>query len=110
MKTRRNLAPDQPLLVGRLTAPDGPSRPTLGIAVWCPWCKRHHHHGWTSTDRLASAEVAYRAAHCGEGSPLRATGYWIGLDPAAAAENRRAFAEYRAMVEAWEARRRRMAS
>ena len=48
MPTAKSLKPDEPLLIGRLeSAPRGES---LRLDVSCPYCHRHHQHGWTDTE------------------------------------------------------------
>ena len=92
-RTRRGLPHDAPLLVGRLILTITPRRPlVLTLAVWCPWCKREHFHGWPDAARLDG--VTHRVAHCAD-SPLRADGYFIGLDAARAAEHRKTLVEFR---------------
>jgi len=47
------------------------------ISVWCPYCKRHHQHGWDPAD---SARVkSHRGAHCTEPGPFQETGYYISV-------------------------------
>ena len=78
--TSRSLKPDQPLLVGHLFVSDNfPNEPVLLIAVWCPYCKTTHVHGWGDYDPLNY--VSHREAHCGGSSPFMQSGYFIGIDP-----------------------------
>lgn len=76
--------PARPLLRGILTDlgrwSDDSSRPGwqrrwATISVWCPWCARWHYHGWDPADD--ARHIEHRCSHCGDGSPLRETGYWI---------------------------------
>jgi hypothetical protein len=60
---------------------------THQIAVWCPYCRRYHFHGWDHDNRK-DREVSHRCAHCSEPvydpkteSPFRKGGYWIALAP-----------------------------
>jgi hypothetical protein len=109
--TRRSLSPANPLLVGPLSArrvsPAG--QPYVAIAVWCPYCKRRHEHGWDPESRRSHA-VSHRAAHCDDGSPLCGGGYFIGPDPAHAAANRAALDEFDADMRRWQARVERLAA
>lgn len=89
---RRSLPRELPLLVGRVRAIGG-RPPAMQIEVWCPFCKRNHVHCWSPEDRRAD-HVEHRVAHCLDGSPLREGDYYIGLDPDAREENKRAFAEH----------------
>src|SRR5690349_12384657 len=97
MTTRRSLKPTDPLLVGRLRLGfEGfPRRPHLSLDVWCPYCKREHHHGWGPENRPDGVE--HRAAHCA-GDPFGIAGYFIGLDPSARDHNRRVAVEYKAAL------------
>jgi hypothetical protein len=70
---KRHNSKATPLLVGELR--EGQLR------VWCPHCKTYHWHGWNAANR--SDDVEHRVAHCGEGSPFRDGGYYIGLAPGA---------------------------
>jgi hypothetical protein len=94
--TRRRIPAGAPLLVGRLVFTPGRRRspPVLTLHVWCPYCRRTHCHGWPNADAKLTA-LAHRAAHCDDHSPWRASGYWIGLDPAASGVNRKTIEEYR---------------
>jgi hypothetical protein len=109
--TRRGLKPHELLLVGRLRMHRrGPrsGEPCLAIDVWCPHCKRFHHHGWVdgtagSPVRIRLDVVDHRAAHCTVG-PLSVPGsggYYIGLDPSHAAYNRRILRQHREALAAW---------
>jgi hypothetical protein len=63
-----------PLLVGRL------HNKGTGIAVWCPYCKTTHEHGWNPANK--PNDVERRSAHCIDRvSPFNETGYFIGLHP-----------------------------
>jgi len=62
-----------PLLVGEVYA-------TNQIAVWCPYCKKHHIHGWNPKEHK-SGDAEHRVAHCFEDSPFHATGYFIAAIP-----------------------------
>jgi hypothetical protein len=95
---RRSLPRGTPLLVGRVRV-EGFRPPVLLLEVWCPWCKRLHVHGWSGDDRRAD-HVEHRVAHCLDGSPLQGQGYYVGLDPAAREENRRAFAAFERLLAA----------
>lgn len=101
-KRRHHLKADQPLLVGRLRLGRGNRfRPLLMIDVWCPHCKREHNHGWEEPPFLAD-RVEHRCAHCGSDSPFARAGYWIGLDPAAKAENAEVIATFKEALAAWQ--------
>lgn len=54
------------------------------LSVWCPFCGRHHEHGWG----IGDIRPEHRAAHCGPESPLHATGYWIAPWRATDAESK----------------------
>ena len=57
--------------------PDGSAQ----VAVWCPYCRRLHLHGWDTTAHNRG-RAEHRVAHCcNDASPFRADGYWIGLLP-----------------------------
>jgi hypothetical protein len=111
MKLRRSLRPGDPLLVGRLRILDGGrgEPPSLGIDVWCPYCKRAHNHGWAGYDGLPEGHradrVEHRVAHCDAGSPLERSGYWIAVDALWAEENRATYQEYLRRLDAWKVRR-----
>lgn len=45
------------------------------IAVWCPFCKRFHTHGWDPANDGRYAE--HRTAHCSDDSPFHVGGYYI---------------------------------
>lgn len=85
--TRRKLEPGQPLLVGRLFVRGRGLRSSLGLEVWCPYCKTSHVHGWDDPP-FRSDLVSHREAHCTPGSPLYDRGYHVGLDPSHHAHNR----------------------
>jgi hypothetical protein len=90
MQLRRSLSPTDALLVGLLSLhrpAARTARPYLVIAVWCPWCKRLHEHGWPNPPFRGDV-VTHRVAHCGDGPLADAGGYFIGLDPAAQEHNR----------------------
>ena len=90
--------PTDALLVGRLSIARGlGGRPHLTVAVWCPACRATHRHGW----ELEGEGRSHRQAHCG-GGPLREGGYYVGLDPAARAENEAVLARFRAALAARE--------
>jgi hypothetical protein len=99
--TTRRIPAGAPLLVGRLVFTPGRRRspPVLTLHVWCPYCRRTHSHGWPDADAKLTV-VAHRAAHCDDASPWRIGGYWIGLDPAAAAANRKTIEDYRRALAA----------
>lgn len=77
----------RPLLRGVLTElfpwrddPDEPGwqRQTCQLAVWCPWCRAFHWHGWDPAYDGRHAE--HRVAHChDEASPFQRTGYYISV-------------------------------
>ena len=48
------------------------------IAVWCPFCKRRHLHGWHRTNPIQRLE--HRIQHCDKEAYFPA-GYFIGIDP-----------------------------
>ena len=67
------------LLLGRLSVkrPRG-SAPYLVVEGHCPGCGQRHRHGWPPEYGLTG--IAHRAAHCDDpSSPVKATGYYIGL-------------------------------
>jgi hypothetical protein len=49
------------------------------VAVWCPYCKRHHFHGWDHD--AADNDASHRGAHCDNDSPFKAGGYYITIEP-----------------------------
>lgn len=60
-----------PLLAGKK---DG----TNQVMVWCPYCKKHHIHGWDHSKPDSRAES--RCAHCGSSrSPF--SSYYITVEP-----------------------------
>lgn len=65
-----------PLLVGKVTrrANDEDT-----ITVWCPFCKRHHTHGWEKG--TPDSDASHRVAHCDLGGPLSDQGYFISVEP-----------------------------
>ena len=77
----------RPLLRGTLVsiAPDwfpGPSeneeRQICVIAVWCPYCRRHHFHGWDPANDGRVAE--HRNSHCHDPDSLfYRGGYYISV-------------------------------
>ncbi len=98
---RRWLAAEDALLVGRVRVSAAPGqRPILLIAVWCPYCKRTHEHGWPEPPFRAD-HVEHRVAHCGDKSPLNRRGYYIGLDPAARKDTASVAEDYSSAVTAW---------
>jgi hypothetical protein len=104
-KRKRRLGPADVLLVGRLYMHRrGPVRgkPTLGIEVWCPYCKRHHVHGW-DTIPLRADSVSHRSAHC-DGEEPRLSDYWIGPDPSAIDHNREVARQFERAAAAWNLR------
>jgi hypothetical protein len=50
------------------------------IAVWCPYCRKYHIHGWDHAKR-ADTDAEHRCAHCNDGSPFRNGGYYITVAP-----------------------------
>ena len=67
MKTIQSLKPTDAVLVGRLyLLRTYRARPGLGISVWCPYCKREHHHSWDESLTRVD-QVDHRAAHCNDG-------------------------------------------
>jgi hypothetical protein len=62
-----------PLLVGTKYG-------TNQIAVWCPFCRTYHHHGWDH-GRSNDTNAEHRCAHCNSGSPFLDGGYYIALAP-----------------------------
>jgi hypothetical protein len=49
------------------------------VAVWCPYCKRHHYHGWSPD--AADNDASHRVAHCGGDSLFKTGGYYITIEP-----------------------------
>ena len=72
-----------PVLRGTLVGPVFSSGDARQIKVLCPHCRRHgkpvyHLHGWAVSN--APNALEHRGAHCADAdSPLRSTGYFIGL-------------------------------
>jgi hypothetical protein len=61
-----------PLLVGR-------RRGECCIAVWCPFCRKYHEHGW---DPEYAHAAEHRGAHCRDkNSPFHEGGYYIAEEP-----------------------------
>ncbi len=60
-----------------------PDRPDIEhrqclLSVWCPFCQRHHVHGWNPANNGGEAE--HRGAHCHDpASPFDSTGYFISV-------------------------------
>ena len=52
---------------------------TNQIAVWCPYCRKYHLHGWDHAKSDTDAE--HRCAHCVPESPLFDNGYYITVAP-----------------------------
>lgn len=75
---RRDLKTHDALLVGQLDPRT--SSGELLIKVWCPYCKRHHFHGWPS-EKVRSDHVENRLAHCTMASRILSS-YWIGIERA----------------------------
>ena len=50
------------------------------IAVWCPYCRKHHYHGWDHIQDK-DADASHRCAHCSPESPLFDSGYYITIEP-----------------------------
>ena len=81
--TRVHLLDGIPLLRGTLVGPVFSSGDARQIKVRCPHCRRrgkpvYHLHGWSISN--AADALEHRGAHCADiESPLRATGYMIGL-------------------------------
>jgi hypothetical protein len=83
---RRDLKAGDLLLVGRL----GPTVPGHSpvLKVWCPFCHRHHEHGFRPDTVVRADTVEFRGAHCTQG-PLAfggawhdsIDGYYVGLEP-----------------------------
>ena len=73
----------RPVLRGTLIGPVFRGGNAQQIAVRCPHCRRrgkpvYHLHGWQLSNAADALES--RGAHCSDmDSPLRATGYVIGL-------------------------------
>lgn len=71
----------RPLLRGILRGPlswtrEDPPQPYCTVAVWCPYCRDLHYHGWHPEHDGRHAE--HRTAHCTFAeSPFNETGYWI---------------------------------
>lgn len=108
IRTWRSLRPDQPVLTGRLSIEPGDRRhpPALDLAVWCPACKAMHWHGWVSTERFRSDEIAHRAVHCYRGMepPYRNGDYFISPGGLLAEENRATLRRCRELRADWERR------
>ena len=104
MRTARSLKANEPLLVGKLCIGEGfHHEPVLLIDAWCPYCKRHHHHG--GEDELR--HVSHRVAHCGpQASPFATGGYYIGCDPACRKENAQMLRRYKELHHTWELKQR----
>ena len=72
-----------PVLRGTLVGPVFPSGKARQIKVRCPRCRYrdkpvYHLHGWHLSN--AADALQHRGAHCADlDSPLRRTGYYIGL-------------------------------
>lgn len=67
-----------PVLIGKLTENGPPKDGTqyFILAVWCPFCKDTHHHGWSDKDKKAT----HRKEHCSSETGLKAfgeTGYMV---------------------------------
>jgi hypothetical protein len=58
--------------------PDKPGwqRREAQLAVWCPFCKRFHFHGWDPADN--ASVKSHRVAHCADG-PFRDGGYCVSV-------------------------------
>lgn len=65
-----------PILVGKVTRRQNDNDT---IQVWCPFCKRHHIHGWEKGN--ADSDASHRNAHCDPESPLYDGGYFISVEP-----------------------------
>lgn len=96
MKTSRGLKPTEPLLVGKLflyPLAKLNAQPSLGLEVWCPYCKASHEHEWSAGFRPVT--VTHRTAHCHvAGSPFKQGGYYIGADPQHKEHNRAVLAKH----------------
>ena len=55
---------------------------TNQIAVWCPYCRKYHLHGWDH-DKHKDTDAEHRCAHCNPGSPFEDGGYYIAVAPRA---------------------------
>ncbi|RIK74927.1 MAG: hypothetical protein DCC68_22155 [Planctomycetota bacterium] len=67
------------LLRGRWwDVPERPGWQRLGviIAVWCPYCRRFHRHGW-QTDRKSRRPDYRSGGRCYRFAPTHATGYFF---------------------------------
>jgi len=50
------------------------------IAVWCPYCRDYHFHGWNHLDK--DCITTHRRAHCTDSaSPFKKEGYLITVLP-----------------------------
>jgi hypothetical protein len=87
-----------PVLVGRLSIHGPVGQPHLEVTVWCPYCRRHHCHGWDRPPFRVDT-ISHRGAHCADG-PLVDGGYFVGLDPAAKDANRAVVREYERQLRA----------
>jgi len=108
----------RPLLRGVLTAVfpwsadrerPGYQRQTCQLAVWCPYCRSMHYHGWDPADD--GKHASHRAAHCtDDDSPFRKTGYYISVlrrsDPGFSAHVVTPGHELVRPIPEWELRRR----
>ncbi|WP_422932063.1 hypothetical protein [Singulisphaera sp. PoT] len=104
-RTKRGLKPENILLVGRLSINTrlGMDRPCLSISVWCPFCKKNHTHGWTDR-KFNGNSISNRGSHCVKKHPAVASGYWIGLDPAWAKENKEVYAALEKLRARWDSK------
>lgn len=84
--------------------------PQMELAVYCPWCRRHHHHGWGDDPRLGTVE--HRHAHCTDryagkrrervDSPFHESGYLIACEPLHERHNVAVYREYIGRLLRWE--------
>jgi hypothetical protein len=110
MRQRVVLARGWPLLLGRLEfrgerSPGELPRHGLALQVVarCPYCGGEHRHDWPDPP-FADDHAEHRASACwavGRELPAGRGGYWVGLDPAAAAHNCGAVARFADLLAAW---------
>jgi hypothetical protein len=87
----------------------GYQRQDAQLAVWCPWCRAWHYHGWDPANDGRHAE--HRSAHChDEDSPFHKTGYHISVlrrcDPGYSAHVVTPGCEIVRPIPEWELKRR----
>jgi hypothetical protein len=91
------------LTLGRLVMCRGRTdRPFVGVLVKCLECKRMHRFNWRWNWGLAAGVVSFQESRCARGHRHPC---WVGLDPAAAAENAAVHQAAHEAYEAWDADR-----